>query len=60
MKTFIILEGQRNDAGMLTDSHLLQDLEQFAFSAAPSPFCIMVILPTQCVSISKAHSEMHF
>lgn len=34
------LEGRKHDAGMLADSHLLQDLSQFAFSAAGHPLCI--------------------
>ena len=35
-----ISEGRRHDAGMVGDSNLLQDLNQFAYSRAGRPLCI--------------------
>ena len=34
------LEGRRHDAGMLADSHLYDDLSQFAFDSAGHPMCL--------------------
>ena len=34
------LEGRKHDAGMLADSRLLDDLEQFAFNQAGQPLCV--------------------
>lgn len=34
------LEGRRHDAGMLAESGLLQQLNQFAFSTTNSPMCL--------------------
>ena len=34
---YLLPEGRRHDSGMLHDSHLLDDLERFAFSPAPAP-----------------------
>ena len=35
-----VLEGRKHDAGMLADSGLLRDLEQFAFNPAGQPLCV--------------------
>ena len=35
-----IAEGRKHDAGFLADSHLLHDLNQYAFSLAGQPLCI--------------------
>ena len=37
---FFVLEGRKHDAGMLADSGLLHDLQQYAFSPAGQPMCI--------------------
>ena len=37
---FIFSEGRKHDAGMLVDSGLLHDLEQFAFNPAGQPLCV--------------------
>ncbi|KAK3742549.1 hypothetical protein QZH41_017039 [Actinostola sp. cb2023] len=34
------VEGRKHDAGMLADSGLLQDLQQFAFNPAGQPLCV--------------------
>jgi len=36
----LVLEGRKHDAGMLADSRLLHDLEQFAFNPAGQPLCV--------------------
>jgi len=39
--TYVYLsEGRKHDAGMLADSGLLQDLQQFAFNPAGQPLCV--------------------
>ena len=38
--SFFILEGRKHDAGILADSGLLRDLQQYAFSPAGQPMCI--------------------
>ena len=35
-----VAEGRKHDAGMLAESHLLDDLRQYAFSLAGQPLCI--------------------
>lgn len=35
-----VAEGRKHDAGMLADSGLLRDLNQYAFSLAGQPLCI--------------------
>ena len=35
-----VAEGRKHDAGMLADSQLLQDLNQYPFSLAGQPLCI--------------------
>ena len=35
-----VSEGRKHDAGMLAESHLLDDLHQYAFSLAGQPLCI--------------------
>ena len=35
-----VLEGRKHDAGMLADSGLLRDLEQFAFNPTGHPLCV--------------------
>ena len=37
---FCLSEGRRHDAGVLADSGLLRDLEQYAFSPAGQPMCL--------------------
>lgn len=36
----LIPEGKRHDAWMFRESHLLNDLERFAFSTGGQPMCI--------------------
>ena len=36
----LLLEGRKHDAGMLTDSQLLRDLGQYAFSPTGVPLCV--------------------
>lgn len=36
----MFLEGRKHDAGMLADSHLAQDLNQFSYSPDGHPMCI--------------------
>ena len=38
-KFHFVLEGRKHDAGMLADSGLLRDLEQYAFSPGGQPMC---------------------
>lgn len=40
MVYFCISEGRKHDAGMLTDSGLLDDLQQFAVSPTGQPMCV--------------------
>ena len=35
-----VAEGRKHDAGMLAESHLLDDLRQYALSLAGQPLCI--------------------
>ena len=35
-----VAEGRKHDAGMLAESHLLDDLRQYAFDLAGQPLCI--------------------
>ena len=35
-----VAEGRKHDAGMLAESHLLDDLRQYSFSLAGQPLCI--------------------
>ena len=35
-----VAEGRKHDAGMLAESHLLDDLRQYAFNLARQPLCI--------------------
>lgn len=37
---YLFLEGKRHDAGILADSGLLDNLEQFAFNPADQPLCL--------------------
>ena len=36
----LLLEGRKHDAGMVTDSQLLRDLGQYAFSPTGVPLCV--------------------
>ena len=38
--TYLFLEGQKHDAGMLADSQLLHDLHQFAYNPAGQAVCV--------------------
>ena len=46
LQSILLLEGRKHDAGMLTDSQLLPDLGQYAFS----PTSVLL-----CVSLKKQH-----
>ena len=39
----LLLEGREHDAGMLTDSQLLRDLSQYAFSPTGVPLCVCAV-----------------
>ena len=40
MLTFLLLEGEKHDAGILRESQLLCYLERHAFSTAGNPMCL--------------------
>lgn len=40
LQSILLLEGRKHDAGILTDSQLLRDLGQYAFSPTGVPLCV--------------------
>ena len=55
-----VAEGRKHDAGIIAESHLLDDLRQYAFSLAGSREIATKLNTTPSVYTFNVHLEMEF